>query len=174
MIHIISEKFFIEHKSDKLKKIIIEEAKFININSKFFMKDGICFIYLKELGFLIVPENSELDQHILEEDVDFSCWFIEKYNKSRDITKNFINAHPHTLVYENTDNEWLTNYSGYIRLWNTYTKEDFIIYKSEPVMKFNNNPKSYLCRFVLGSKFPINLKEVNELNNLIIDVLEWK
>ena len=69
------------------------------------MKDGICFIYLKELGFLIVPENSGLDQHILEEDVDFSCWSIEKYNKSRDITKNFINAHPHTLVYENTDNE---------------------------------------------------------------------
>ena len=137
------------------------------------MKDGICFAYLKELGFLIVPEDSEFDQRILEENVDFSYWSVEKYNKTRDITKNFINAHPLTVVYENTNNEWLTDYSGYIRLWNSYTGEDYIIYKTEPIFRYNNNPKSYLCRLVLGSKFPINLKEVNEFNNLIIDILEW-
>ena len=174
-IHIVSKEYYLKHRtSGKLKKILIPKLKFPNISNQFYMTSGgICFIYLQELGFLLVPEDSGLSEDILLCDVDSSNWYIEKYS-SPDIkfTLNYIRAFPDILIY-NTK-EWIQDYSGWLRVWNILSGEDFIFYKTSPSRVYNNQ-NSYICKLVTGSevKFPIDIYKAKEFNNLMKDILEW-
>ena len=81
MIHIISKEYYLKNKSDApMEKIIIDSQKF-PIHHKFFMKDGVCFVYLMDLGFLIVPKGSGFTKDILNEEIGKSEWCVEKYEK---------------------------------------------------------------------------------------------
>ena len=158
-----------------MKKIVIEKSKF-PIKHNFFMKDGICFIYLLELGFLIVPEDSGFTEDILKEDI--SKWYVEKYDKTTNLTKNYKNAFPTVSIYSisNSNNDWIFNQDGYIRVWNNYTSESFIFLISISENRYlSNYPKSYICRIITGDKvsFPIDYNKALEFNMLIKIILEW-
>ena len=157
-----------------MKKIVIEKIKF-PIKHNFFMKDGICFIYLLELGFLIVPEDSGFTEDILKENI--STWYVEKYDKTTNLTKNYKNAFPTVSIYSNSNNDWIFNQDGYIRVWNNYTSESFIFLISIGSGWNCNcsNPKSYICRIITGDKvsFPIDYNKSSEFNMLIKSILEW-
>lgn len=172
-IHIISKDFYLKHRTtNKLRKILIPRLKFPNISNQFFMTaKGDCFIYIQNLGFLLVPEKSGLDEKILLHDVDSENWYIEKYsNPDVYLTKNYLNAFPNIEIY-NTK-EWIRDYIGWLRVWNTFTGEDFVFYKTEVKNYYQN---SYICKLVTGDKvmFPINIYKANEFNNLMKDILEW-
>lgn len=179
MIHLISKDYYLAHRGNgELKKILVPEAKFPNISSQFFMTDsGECFMYLQVLGVLVVSGDSKLDETVLTEELNGSRWFIEKYdNPDSKLTTNYINAFPEITIYYNPNLYWLGDYNGWIRVWNTLSKEDFIFYKtSHNQYTLHSNPKSYMCRIVTGSKakFPIDLEKVKEYNILIKDILEW-
>lgn len=176
-IHIVSKEYYLKHKTlGKLKKILIPKLKFPNIRHQFYMTTtGTCFIYLQELGFLLVPEDSGLSEDVLLRDVDSREWYIEKYsNPDIKFTLNYIRAFPDVSI-RNTK-EWIQDYSGWLRVWNTLTHEDFIFYKTAPSEIYNNtNQKSYICKLVTGSevKFPIDVYKAKEFNNLMKDILEW-
>lgn len=176
MIHIVSKEYYLKNKTKgKMKKIIVERSTF-QFRHNFFMKDGICFIYMFELGFLIVPEDSGFTEDILKEDV--SKWYVEKYEKTANLTKNYKNAYPTISIYLTERNEWVFDYDGYLRVWNNYTSESFIFLKLTEDDKFLSNcsnPKSYICRLVTGDKvsFPIDFNKALEFNMLIKIILEW-
>lgn len=178
MIHIISREYYLKHKyNGKFKKILIESQTF-PIKNKYLMKDGICFIYLMDLGFLIVPESSGFDKSILNEEISKSEWYIEKYEKPLNLTKNYINSFVDIKITETQRNKWIFDYCGYIRVWNILTSEDFIFYfktdkKHYPTSAPTSN--SYICKLVIGDKvkFPIDINYVEEFNNFIKDIIEW-
>ena len=83
MIHIVSKEYYLKNRyQGEFEKIIIDSQVF-PIRHKFFMKDSICFIYLMELGFLVVPKDSGFTKDILNEEISKSEWSIEKYEKGR-------------------------------------------------------------------------------------------
>lgn len=178
MIHIISKEYYLKNKSDTpMEKIIIDSQKF-PIHHKFFMKDGVCFVYLMDLGFLIVPKGSGFTKDILNEEIGKSEWCVEKYEKPLNLTKNYINSFPTINIYETPWNSWINKYSGYLRVWNIITGEDYIFYKSYvPEERFLviNNPKSYMCKLAIGDKvkFPIDINYSREFNMFIKNILEW-
>lgn len=174
-IHIVSKEYYFKHRTPgKLKKILIPKLKFPNIRNQFYMtSSGICFIYIQNLGFLLVPEDSGIGEDILLCDVDSSKWYIEKYsNPDIKFTLNYIRAFPDVLIY-NTK-EWIQDYSGWLRVWNILSGEDFIFYKTAP-SEIYTNQNSYICKLVTGSKveFPIDIYKAKEFNNLMKDILEW-
>lgn len=178
MIHLISKDYYLKHKtSGELKKFIIKKnTKFPNIVNQFFLDShGDCFIYLQELGFVIAPRDSRITEDIILEELDTSCWYIEKYDIPLKMTKNYIYSFPNIDIYNNSPGkEWLQDYQGFIRIWNTLTSEDFIIYKTRPSAIYDKS-KSYICKLIPGNeiKFPINIKKANEMNSFIKDVIQW-
>lgn len=178
MIHVISKEYYLKHKTQgEMRKILIESQKFPLKYNKFYMKDGICFIYLMNLGFLIVPKDSNFTEDILNEEISKSEWYIEKFEKPHHLTKNYINSFPSFWLYEKPGFEWFFSYEGYIRVWNTLISEDYIFYKNtaNSYKCCSSNPKSYFCRFVIGDKvkFPIDLNKSYEFNNFMKDIIEW-
>ena len=127
------------------------------------------------LGFLIVPKDSNFTEDILNEEISKSEWYIEKFEKPLNLTKNYINSFPSFWIYEKPGFEWFSNYEGYIRVWNTLISEDYIFYKNIVNDNFSSYPKSYCCRFVSGDKvkFPIDLNKSYEFNNFMKDIIEW-
>ena len=183
MIHIISKEYYLKNLGEsKLKKILVSPARFPNIYNRFFMTDNnVCFLYLFEQGFLIVPEDSGLDGSILGETLDGDGWHIEKIERPLNLTKNYINSFSSIWIH-NTGKQktsWVKDYTGYIRVWNDFTKESFTFYKTTPGNSVypikDSNSNSYSCRIVTGDKieFPIDLIKENEFNKFIKDILEW-
>lgn len=182
MIHIVSKEYYLKNRCQgEMEKIVIE-SQFFPIRHKFFMKDGFCFIYLMELGFLVVPKDSGFTKDILNEPISRSEWFMEKYDKPLNLTKNYINSFPNVTIYENFNSEWINEYCGYVRIWNTLTNEEYIFYK-QPIKNCGkivygcttNSPKSYICKLAIGDevKFPIDLTYANEFNMYIKNIIEW-
>ena len=179
MIHIISKDYYLRNKyPGEMIKIVIDSQNF-PVHNKYFMKDDICFIYLSEIGFLIVPKDSGFTGDILNEEICKSDWYIEKYDKPLNLTKNYINSFPDITLYETPRTEWISEYTGYLRVWNIVTNEDFIFYKKSVTNSYNcargSNPKSYICKLAIGEgvKFPIDINYVIEFNMFIKNILEW-
>lgn len=174
MIHIISKDYYLKHLSGKTRSIIIKSIRFPNIKNKFFMTDdGTCFAYLQDLGILLVPEDSNLSGSVLIEPLDSENWYIEKYNSTNKLTINFINSFP--KIDLKLVEHWIGKYSGFLRVWNKFTGEDFIFYFKPVKIGIWNNSNSYLCRLVEEPyvKFPIDLQKAREFSYLIRDILEW-
>ena len=174
-IHLISKDYYSLHRGKGFKKILVPYIKFPNVKNQFFMTSGgECFMYLQNLGFLITNEDSTLDSGVLSLDLDSSMWYLEKYNQSSTITKNYVNAFPDIDIYNTNGRDWLVNYEGWLRVWNTFTLEDFIFYKTAPSAIYGAK-NSYLCKLVTGFKvkFPIDIYKAKEFNNLMKDILEW-